>query len=277
MIVGTRIPISTKSTQKHTAFKAVPKSTPVAAVVALRPIIKHKQKAVRRATLTDTNERSAGPGTPASRAKTVRFSDKPDVPRQFDPKEPSQLLNSECSGEWSPLMRKDGRPWRLYCDSSAARGGTKVFVALSTNDWWTLQPGFLNRFRSVQSYEQLRITEAAAQSVTFIGGQVGYGTTTYKIDLRPSTVIRAEHIGILQDPLQMGTKVPKAIDVTSKTLCLVFGAFEKVEKVSFRNIKVPKTIVPASMEPTPWPATTSKRRLEAWVKNTWPRRSREDC
>lgn len=248
-------------------------STLAAEVAGLKSSMKH-EKSANDGPLHAIAK--ASPDTPASQAKTVRFSDEPATPQKFDPGEPPHLLNAAFSGEWSPLTQQAGKPWRTSYGSSVAQGGNKVFSAVSANDWWTLQPGFLNRFKSVQSYEQQRMTDAATQNLFLDGGQVGYGTAMYKIDLRPTTIIQAEHIGILQDPLSMGMKVPRIAHFTSMRLCWVFGAFEKVEKVCFRNVKIPKTVVPASMRPIRWPATRSEKRLEDWIQKTWPRQTRED-
>ncbi|XPS73099.1 hypothetical protein M3J09_005252 [Ascochyta lentis] len=69
----------------------------------------------------------------------------------------------------------------------------------------------------------------------------------------------------------MGTKLPASIDTSTPGLCFAFGAFEKIEQVSFKMTNIPKTVAPAYLRPVRWPATMLEKLLEQWVDDIWPR------
>lgn len=205
----------------------------------------------RKAIPSATEPRPSIPTATATRiTKSARFSEKPSTSRQFDPEESPRLLNARYSEDWAPLTPKEGRPWRPYDDSSAARGGSSLFRSIpGTHKALTLRSDFLARFKSVQSYEQRREAEANAQGLKLSDRQVGYGTINYKIDLLATATIKARQVGILQDPRHMGLKVPTNVDITATMLVLTFGPFEKVEDVAFWSARVPASIAPTSAKP----------------------------
>ena len=154
-------------------------------------------------------------------------------------------------------------PCLLYPGRPTARGGKAVREpVLGAARACTLKDAFFTRYKSVQNYGQLCEANAKTLGLELSDVEVAYGTIDYKIDLSATQTIKARHIGILQDPTRMGKRVPVNVDPAVTMLCETYNAFEKVENVSFRSVRVPATVAPAFKKPPRWPKLQTDDILE---------------
>ncbi|KAF1359298.1 hypothetical protein EJ07DRAFT_178927 [Lizonia empirigonia] len=267
MISGSKIPVARMTPHKLSSSNIV--TVQPRSILKPRSSLASAKRNVCRGKPTITESRPTRPTTPAfSGSKTVRFSNEPVIQRVFDIEEPPALSSARYDGEWLPLVRTRNKPWGTYGGSSVARGGEGMFLAVSAmRRTWILQSNFLSRFKSVQRYEQRREVCAPEISVP----QREYGSATYKVLLHPMRAIRNKDIGV-QIRRQMNPKLLTSINVVTSRLLFLFGSFEDVEQATFKTANIPKTFASAYARPAHWPICKSEKRLEQWVKSTWPRK-----
>jgi hypothetical protein len=137
--------------------------------------------------------------------KHVQLTKSPVKPRFYSRvdtvKQSAIAINEETAPfHWEPLSN-------LPCSQPASEGHgiTNIFDDAS-EEQFTLNTRFLNRYASVQRYERRRIDSMIMRRQHPGRGQLEYGNADFKIDLKATELIMAHEIGMRSELSAIGKK-----------------------------------------------------------------------